>query len=114
LRIDGDGSEKLDFTYIDDLVDGICRVIGNPASRNQIFNLTNGNARSIQEMATIIKEYFPEAEMEHVERDSLMPFRGTMSVDKAISLLGYAPQNPLEKGVKKYIEWYRNLERKSC
>jgi nucleoside-diphosphate-sugar epimerase len=52
--------------------------------------------------------------MEHVERDSLMPFRGTMSVDKAISLLGYAPQNPLEKGVKKYIEWYRNLVMKSC
>jgi nucleoside-diphosphate-sugar epimerase len=109
LRIDGDGSEKLDFTYIDDLVDGICRVIGNPASHNQIFNLTNGRARSIQEMTTIIKEYFPQVEMDYVERDGLMPFRGTMSVDKATRLLGYAPQNPLEVGVKKYIEWYRTL-----
>lgn len=109
LRIDGDGSEKLDFTYIDDLVDGICRVIENPASHNQIFNLTNGSARSIKEMAMIIKEYFPEVEMEYVKRDSLMPFRGTMSVDKAKNLLGYAPQNPLEVGVKKYMEWYRSL-----
>lgn len=110
LRIDGDGSEKLDFTYIDDLVDGICRVIENPASHNQVFNLTNGSARSILEMATLIKEYFPEVEMEYMERDGLMPFRGTMSVDKAARLLGYAPQNPLEIGVKKYVEWYRTLK----
>jgi nucleoside-diphosphate-sugar epimerase len=109
LRIDGDGSEKLDFTYIDDLVDGICRVIENPASHNQAFNLTNGSARSIQEMATIIKEYFPKVEMNYVERDGLMPFRGTMMVDKAARLLGYAPENPLEVGLKKYIEWYRTL-----
>ena len=110
LRIDGDGSEKLDFTYIDDLVDGTCRVIANPASRNQVFNLTNGSARSILEMATIIQEYFPEVEMEYVERDALMPFRGTMSVDKAARLLGYAPKNPLETGVKNYVEWYRTLK----
>jgi nucleoside-diphosphate-sugar epimerase len=85
-------------------------VIENPASHNQIFNLTNGNARSIMEMATLVKEYFPEAEMEYVERDGLMPFRGTMSVEKAARLLGYAPQNPLEVGVKKYVEWYRTLK----
>ncbi|MFA4903571.1 MAG: NAD(P)-dependent oxidoreductase [Desulfobaccales bacterium] len=109
LRIDGDGSEKLDFTYIDDLVDGVCRAIANPASKNQVFNMTNGNARSILEMATTIKEYFPEVETEYVERDGLMPFRGTMSIDKAVNLLGYAPQNPLEVGMKKYIGWYRNL-----
>lgn len=113
LRIDGDGSEKLDFTYIDDLVDGICRVIENPASHNQVFNLTNGSARSIKEMASMIKEYFPQVELEYVARDGLMPFRGTMMVDKAARLLGYAPQNPLEVGIKKYIEWYRTLRQDS-
>jgi nucleoside-diphosphate-sugar epimerase len=48
--------------------------------------------------------------MEYVERDGLMPFRGTMSVEKAARLLGYAPQNPLEEGMKKYVEWYRTLK----
>jgi nucleoside-diphosphate-sugar epimerase len=38
LRVDGDGSEKLDFTYIEDLVHGLSRVIESPAARNQIFN----------------------------------------------------------------------------
>ena len=42
LSIDGDGEERLDFTYIDDLVDGLCLAIGHPGARNQIFNLTYG------------------------------------------------------------------------
>jgi nucleoside-diphosphate-sugar epimerase len=50
LRIDGDGGEKLDFTYIDDLVDGICRVIERPPQ--PIIHLTNGNALH-HEMATL-------------------------------------------------------------
>ena len=35
-----------------------------------------------------------------------MPFRGTLSVNKAKSLLGYNPAHSLEKAVPKYIKWY--------
>jgi nucleoside-diphosphate-sugar epimerase len=109
LRIDGDGSEKLDFTYIDDLVEGVCLCIENPASYNQIFNLTYGSSRSILDMTTIVKEHFPDVEIEFVERDKLMPFRGTLSTKKIQDLLGYAPKNPIETGFPKYIKWYREL-----
>jgi nucleoside-diphosphate-sugar epimerase len=110
LRVDGDGSEKLDFTYIEDLVDGICLTIQHPAARNQIFNLTYGRSRRIQDMVDIVKEHFPEVEVERVERDKLMPFRGTLSTNKAVRMLGYAPKNPLEVGLPKYIDWYRSLD----
>lgn len=113
LRIDGDGSEKLDFTYIDDLVQGVCLTIQKPAARNQVFNLTYGSARSIGDMAKVIKKHFPQVEMESVPRDGLMPFRGTMSIDKAKSLLGYAPQNPIEVGIDKYVDWYRSMVKPS-
>jgi len=39
-----------------------------------------------------------------------MPFRGTMNVDKARNLLGYDPQNPIEVGIDKYVQWYRTLK----
>ena len=110
LRVDGDGSEKLDFTYIEDLVDGVCLAIEHPAARNQIFNMTFGSARRIQDMVDIVKERFPDIRVERVERDKLMPFRGTLSVDKAKQMLGYAPKNPLEVGLPKYINWYRSLD----
>ena len=109
LRVDGDGNERLDFTYIDDLVDGICLAIKNPAALNQIFNMTYGRSRSIQELIGVIKEEFPDVRAESVERDKLMPFRGTLSVEKATRLLGYLPKNPIEAGFPKYIEWYKQL-----
>ncbi|NJO19459.1 MAG: NAD(P)-dependent oxidoreductase [Spirulinaceae cyanobacterium RM2_2_10] len=109
LRVDGDGEEKLDFTYIDDLVAGIALVIQNRQALNETFNLTYGGSRSIQDLAAIIRQHFPQVEVEYVERDKLMPFRGTLSVAKAKELLGYAPCNPIDIGFPKYIDWYKSL-----
>jgi len=110
LRVDGDGAERLDFTYVDDFVHGVCLCIEAPEARNQIFNITYGQARSIADMVGIVQQYFPRSEVEYRERDKLMPMRGTLSVAKAKQLLGYAPENPLEVGFPKYIEWYRQLQ----
>lgn len=110
LRMDGDGSDKLDFTYIDDLVDGICLTVEKPAARNQIFNLTYGQGRSIKELVELTKRHFPDVQVESVERDKLMPERGTLDVSKAKRLLGYAPKNPIDIGFPKYIEWYKSLQ----
>lgn len=109
LRVDGDGAERLDFTYVDDLVDGLCLAIQSPAATNDVFNLTHGGARSIKELVAIMREQFPEVQVEHVERDQLMPIRGTLSVDKAQRAFGYAPANPIELGFAKYIAWYRQF-----
>jgi nucleoside-diphosphate-sugar epimerase len=110
LRVEGDGSERLDFTYVDDLVHGVCLAIEEPAGRNQIFNMTYGRSRSIQDLMEIIRQHFPDVEVEYVERDKLMPSRGTLSVKKAAELLGYAPKYPLELGFAEYIKWYRSLD----
>ena len=109
LRVDGDGSERLDFTYVDDLVEGLCLIMQHPAARNEIFNMTAGNARSIQEMVKIVQQHFTGVEVEYVERDTLMPFRGTLSIKKAVQLLGYTPKYSLEDGLAKYVDWYRKL-----
>ena len=109
IRVDGDGEEKLDFTYIDDLAEGVRVVIENSASHNEIFNMTYGRSRSIQDLLSILSEHFGDVDLQYVERDELMPFRGTLSVDKARNLLGYNPVNSLEIGFPKYIQWYRDL-----
>lgn len=113
LRVEGDGSERLDFTYIDDVVEGICLAIQQPAARNEIFNLTYGSSRSIRELVELVKEHFPSIETEYVARDEMMPYRGTLNVEKARRILGYSPKYPVEKGFPKYIEWYRSLDFKA-
>ena len=109
LQVDGDGAEKIDFTYIDDLVEGISLVMQKPAARNQTFNLTYGDSRSIQDVIAIIRQHFANVQVEYVERDKLRPFRGTLSVKKAAQLLGYQPKNPVEVGFPKYIDWYQQF-----
>jgi nucleoside-diphosphate-sugar epimerase len=108
LVIHGDGSERLDFTYIRDLVNGIINVIENEDSLGQTFNLTYGESRSIAEVAEIVRSYFPAVTIHYKPKDKLMPNRGTLSVEKARKLIGYDPQYPIEKGIAKYIEWYQS------
>lgn len=110
ITIQGDGSNRLDFTYIQDFVSGIVLAIEKEEARGEIFNLTYGEGRSLMEMAEILREFFPEATISHKEWDRLMPKRGTLSVEKAKRLLGYNPQFPLEKGFADYIKWYKALD----
>lgn len=109
ISIKGDGSDRLDFTYIGDLVHGISCVIENKQSRNQIFNLTYGESRSLGDLAAIVARQFPEIKVNYLPKDKLMPDRGTLSVEKARKMIGYNPQFPIEKGLLNYIKWYRSF-----
>jgi nucleoside-diphosphate-sugar epimerase len=107
VMITGDGSDCLDFTYIDDLTSGIINCIENENARNETFNLTYGESRSLADMSKILLDHFPDLDIKYTPKDHLTPDRGTLSVDKARKMIGYNPQCPLEKGFVKYIEWYK-------
>lgn len=109
LRISGDGSAMLDFTYIDDLSDGVVRVLVSEAAKNQTFNLTYGRARPVARMAELLAEHFPDVRLRHQARERLMPKRGTLCVNKARRMIGFEPRWPLEDGFVKYIGWYKQL-----
>lgn len=110
ITLQGDGSNKLDFTYIKDFVNGLILAMESEKAKNEIFNLTFGQGRSLMEMAEILKQKFPDATIKHTEWDRLMPKRGTLSINKAKNLLGYKPEFPLERGFAQYIEWYKSTE----
>jgi len=103
------GEDKLDFTYIDDLVDGLLRVIEYfNNSCNQTFNLTYGEGRSINDVVDILgKELVVNAF--YKDRDKNIPKRGTLNINWARCKLGYNPQYPIEIGVRKYLNWYRTI-----
>jgi nucleoside-diphosphate-sugar epimerase len=109
LTVNGDGSDALDFTYIGDVVQGVIACITKPAARNQIFNLTYGDARTLKQMIEIVRSELPDIVVNYQPRDQLMPERGTLNMDKAQRLLGFEPQWPLEKGFVRYVRWYKDL-----
>ena len=109
ILIQGDGKEKLDFTYIQDLVKGIIKIIQNKNSINKTFNITYGNSRPINDLIKILKSYFPSLEVEYQKRDKLMPKRGTLSNKMAKKTINFKSEWPLDKGYRKYIHWYKSL-----
>jgi len=109
LSVNGDGTDGLDFTYIDDVVQGIILSMTKPEGINQIFNITFGDARQLNQLAQLVMDHFPGIKLRHNPRDSLMPERGTLSIAKARKLLGYEPQHPVEEGFVRYIEWYKDF-----
>ena len=109
LFINGDGSEALDFTYVDDLIQGIILAIAKRDARGEVFNITFGGARTLAEMAEIVEASFPSVTVSYNPKDELMPERGTLDISKARQLLGYSPEYPLEKGFVNYIRWYQQF-----
>ena len=109
ITVNGNGKDKLDFTYIDDLCQGIIKSILNKKAFNQTFNITFGKGREINILVKILKEYFPNIKLKFKSKGKFVPKRGTLSNVKAKKLLGFKPMWKLEKGYKNYIEWYINL-----
>ena len=109
IKIEGDGEEKLDFTYIKDLVQGIICVLKTNKSKQKIFNLTYGKSRSINTMLKLLKKEFPAVKVNYTKRDKFMPVRGTLSTTKAKKLLNYASKWSLESGYLEYIKWYKKV-----
>ncbi len=109
ITINGDGEDKLDFTYIEDLVSGIASCCDNKNAINQTFNLTYGHSRKINELLKILKSEFPNSKVNYSKKEKFMPERGTLKTDKAKSLIGYKSKFSIEDGYIRYIKWYKDF-----
>ena len=106
LLLEGGGGGMLDFTHVDDLVEGIVKTLIHHEGKSKTFNLTFGNARSISDLAKIIKEIIPKVEIREAPEAKLKPKRGTLQIDRAEKLLNFKPKKPLEIGYAEFCEWY--------
>lgn len=110
LLLEGGGDGRLDFTDINDLIDGMVRAIALTPKKDQgyTFNITYGNARTIAELAAVVRAVIPKAILEDRPRANDKPIRGTLSIERAKQMLGFYPKSPLEAGYRRYCEWYVN------
>ncbi|MDJ0685635.1 MAG: NAD(P)-dependent oxidoreductase [Alphaproteobacteria bacterium] len=115
LLLEGGGDGRLDFTYIKDLVQGQVRALalhGGPEQSNT-FNLTYGDARTIADIAAIVRDIVPEAILEERPRAVEKPIRGTLSTERAKRILGFEPEYDIESGYRRYCAWYVDAWRRA-
>lgn len=107
----GDGSTSRDYTYVDDIVDGIyksCEYVMTNDNVYEILNIGSNNPISLKEMIEIIgKTLEIEPNIKQLPMQPGDVDRTFASIDKAKSLLGYEPKVTFEEGIKKFIEWYK-------
>lgn len=104
IIISGNGELTLDFTYVDDLVDGIIQSMEHK-NKNSIFNLTFGKGYTINQLAESIKEYFPSLEIKMGLISPNRPNRTYLDISRAKSEFNFNPKVSLNEGVKKYITY---------
>ncbi len=107
----GDGTTSRDYTYIDDIVDGIkksCNYVLYNKNVYEILNLGNSSPISLKEMIeTIGKTVGREPIIKQLPMQPGDVERTYADISKAKELIGYEPKISFEKGIERFIEWYK-------
>ena len=110
LVLDGGGQINLDFTYVDDIADGIILATLNDKAKGEAFNITYGRGYSLLEFVETLNKILPNLKYKINEsKDNFRPSRGALSIEKAKKELGYTPKFSLEDGLRLYVDSYKKL-----
>ena len=104
----GDGETRRDYTYIDDIVDGVVRSIDR-CEGYEIYNLGESRTTSLSELVALIGEACGRAPV--LDRQPMQPGDVVITyadVSKAREHLGYAPSTTVREGLARFMEWYRS------
>lgn len=103
----GDGSTSRDYTYVDDIVQGITAAIEYRGSPFEIINLGNSYTVTLKELVEAIEGVVGrKARIEYLpEQPGDVP-RTYADISKAKRLLGYAPATRLQDGLRNFYDWF--------
>lgn len=96
--------ETLDFSYVDDVVDGFIKCITLQQSVGHTFNISRGEGRKVRDFAEIVRNYFSDFEYEVRKPATKKIWKGSLDITKARKLLKFDPKYNIEDGIKKTIE----------
>jgi nucleoside-diphosphate-sugar epimerase len=108
LPITGDGNETRDWTYVDDIINGLLAMGINDEAIGEAINLGSGKEHKVIELAQIINRLTGnDAGIEYLERRNWdVKHRLLSSIEKAKNLLDYKPMMSFEDGLKKVHKWF--------
>ncbi|MCY1718800.1 NAD-dependent epimerase [Prolixibacteraceae bacterium Z1-6] len=113
IKIFNHGDLYRDFTYIDDIVEGIIKILNGAPSSTPPYKVHNiGNASPVQLMEfiqTIEKALGQEAEKEFHDMQPGDVYKTYADVSELEKDFGYSPNTTLEKGIGEFVKWYRRF-----
>ncbi|MEJ2277502.1 MAG: GDP-mannose 4,6-dehydratase [Candidatus Lokiarchaeota archaeon] len=111
ITVFGDGSQTRSFTYVEDEVEGILKIVGTEKALGEVINLGNTEEFTILQLAEIIKDLTnSKSKIVFKQLPIDDPKRRSPDLTKAKNILNWEPTTSLKEGLRKTIEWFRENE----
>ncbi|SCL85400.1 NAD-dependent epimerase [Sporanaerobacter sp. PP17-6a] len=125
IKVFNYGNMERDFTYIDDIIEGVVRVISNPPKPNpdydrinsdpstsfapyKVYNIGNNNPVPLMKfIETLEKHLGKEAKKEYLPLQAGDVPKTYADVDDLIRDVGFKPNTSIDEGIGKFVSWYR-------
>lgn len=107
IQMFGDGTTRRDYTYVDDIIQGVRAAIDYDKSNYEIFNLGESQTIELKELISLLEENLGKKAI--IERHEMQPGDVPLTfadISKARELLNYNPSTKIEQGIPKFTEWF--------
>ena len=126
IKVFNHGQHRRDFTYIDDIVEGIIRILDNPATHNpnwdsekpdpgssnapwRVYNIGNNKPVELMDyIAALEKALGKKAEKEFLPLQAGDVPETYANVDDLVEQFNYKPNTSIEDGINSFVSWYRD------
>jgi len=111
LRIDGDGHQSRDFTFVENVVEGNLLAADAPGASGAVLNIATGDQTTVLELADTIGDLVGR----EVEKEFVPPRAGDVrhswaAVDEARRVIGFEPRVSLRDGLQRAVDWFLQHE----
>lgn len=108
IQMFGDGTTRRDYTYIDDIIQGVRAAIDYTGSQYEIFNLGESQTIELRELISLIERSLDMHAV--IDHQPMQPGDVPITfadISKSKKLLGYDPTTKIADGIPKFVEWFR-------
>ena len=108
IQVFGDGTSRRDYTYIDDIIQGVRAAIDYDRSMYEIFNLGESQTTELNELISLLERSLDLQAV--IDRQPMQPGDVPTTfadISKSRELLGYNPTTKIADGIPKFVEWLR-------
>ncbi|HZI59525.1 MAG TPA: GDP-mannose 4,6-dehydratase [Pyrinomonadaceae bacterium] len=108
IPVFGDGTTRRDYTYVDDIIDGVVGAINYDRSDYEVINLGESRTVELRELISLLEKELDAHAI--IDRQPLQPGdvpQTFADITRARQLLGYNPQTQIEDGLRRFVDWFR-------
>ncbi|MEO6588462.1 MAG: GDP-mannose 4,6-dehydratase [Pyrinomonadaceae bacterium] len=107
IPVFGDGTTRRDYTFVDDIIQGVRSAIDYDRSNYEVFNLGESQTIELSKLIELLEKNLGKKAI--IERKEMQPGDVPITfadISKSKEILGYNPQTKIEDGIPKFVEWF--------